>query len=80
MPVTHIAQLNVGRILYPMDDPRMAGFAGELDRINALAEASPGFVWRLKDESGNATGIQTSEDPMALVNLSVWTSVAALRE
>ncbi|MEM9744746.1 MAG: DUF3291 domain-containing protein [Pseudomonadota bacterium] len=74
-----IAQLNVGRVLYPMTDPRMAGFANELDRINALAEASPGFVWRLKDDSGNATGIQTTDDPAFLVNLSVWETVASLR-
>lgn len=74
----HLAQINVGRILHPIDDPRMADFAGNLDAINALAEASPGFVWRLKDDSGNATGIAAYEDPSVLVNMSVWTGVEAL--
>ena len=51
----HLAQINVGRLLHPLDDPRMADFVDNLDKINALAEASDGFVWRLKDETGNAT-------------------------
>ncbi|MDH3740809.1 MAG: DUF3291 domain-containing protein, partial [Hyphomicrobiales bacterium] len=51
----HLAQLNVGTMLYPQDDPRMAGFMDNLDRVNAIADRAPGFVWRLQDESGNAT-------------------------
>ena len=74
----HLAQINVGRILHPVDDPRMAGFTDNLDAINALAEASEGFVWRLKDESGNATSIAAYEDPAILVNMSVWASPEAL--
>lgn len=70
----HLAQLNVGRILDSMDSPRMAEFKANLDRVNAIAERSPGFVWRLKDDSGNATAILTSPDPFALVNMSVWES------
>lgn len=76
----HLAQVNIGRIRAPMDDPVMAEFAAALDEMNALAEQSPGFVWRLKEASGNATGIAAFPDPMVLVNMSVWTEVASLRE
>jgi hypothetical protein len=75
---THLAQLNVGRIRYPTDDPRMAEFMGALERINALAEQSRGFVWRLKSESGNATDIKVTSDPMFLINMSVWRTAEAL--
>ena len=75
---SHIAQLNIGRFRYPTDDPRMAAFMTNLDRINALAERSEGFVWRLKDESNNATAIRPASDPTMAVNLSVWESVEAL--
>jgi hypothetical protein len=74
----HIAQLNIGRFRYPTDDPRMAAFMTNLDRINALAERSEGFVWRLKDDSNNATAIRPASDPTMAVNLSVWESVEAL--
>ena len=75
---SHIAQLNIGRFRYPTDDPRMATFMMNLDRINALAERSEGFVWRLKDESNNATAIRPAGDPNMAINLSVWKSVEAL--
>jgi hypothetical protein len=78
MNESHIAQLNIGRFRYPTDDRRMAGFMDNLDRINALAERSDGFVWRLKDESNNATAIRPADDPTMAVNLSVWESVDAL--
>src|SRR5262245_18433799 len=68
---THLAQLNVGHIRYPTDDARMAELMGALDAVNALAERSPGFVWRLKDDSNNATNILVSNDPTFLVNMSV---------
>ena len=74
----HIAQMNVGTVLYETDDPRMADFMNNLDRVNALAEASPGFVWRLTGEGNNATDIRPADDPLFLVNMSVWASVAAL--
>jgi hypothetical protein len=74
----HLAQLNVGRVRYPLDDPRMADFVDNLDRVNGIADRSEGFVWRLKDASGNATGIQGFDDPRIILNLSVWESVAAL--
>lgn len=75
---THLAQLNVATALDDLDSPRLASFVGALDRINRLAEQSPGFVWRLKDESGNAVDIQTSADPRLIVNLSVWETPADL--
>ena len=74
----HLAQMNVATALYPMDDPGMGEFMARLDEINALAEASPGFVWRLQSDSGNATDIQVSEDPRFIVNMSVWGSVEDL--
>ncbi|MBV1707027.1 MAG: DUF3291 domain-containing protein [Hyphomicrobiales bacterium] len=75
---THIAELNIGRFRYSADDARMAGFMQNLDRINAIAERSAGFVWRLKDESNNATAIRPFPDPDMAVNLSVWESAEAL--
>lgn len=74
----HLAQLNAGRLVAPQGDPRTADFFAALDRINALADASPGFVWRLQDESGNATGIRTTPDPLFAVNMSVWENADAL--
>ncbi len=75
-----IAQMNVARALYPLEDPGMADFVDQLDDINALAERSPGFVWRLQSESGNATDIQVNGDPMLIVNMSVWQTAEALFE
>jgi hypothetical protein len=69
---THLAQLNVGYARFPLDDARMAGFMGTLDSVNALAERSPGFVWRLQSDSGNATDIKLTANPQFIVNLSVW--------
>lgn len=80
MTFKHLAQLNIGRLLAPLDDPAMAEFAGSLARINALAEASPGFVWRMQDEAiGNATSIATPFGPDVLANMSVWLDLASLR-
>ena len=78
MAAYQIAQINIGRTLYPMDDPRIAEFADNLDKINALAEETEGFVWRLKTDEGNATSIQAFDDPMLLVNMSVWENIEAL--
>jgi hypothetical protein len=73
-----LAQINVGRPRYALDDPRMADFMNNLDRVNALAERSDGFVWRLKDETGNATQILAFDDPSILLNMSVWRSAETL--
>jgi hypothetical protein len=74
----HLAQLNVGRLRAPIDDPRTSGFVRALDPVNATADAAPGFVWRLQTEDGNATAIRTDPDPLFLVNLSVWASLEDL--
>jgi hypothetical protein len=74
----HLAQLNVARALAPLDDPLLAEFTARLDDINALADGSPGFVWRLQSDTGNATDIQATLDPRLLVNLSVWDSPKSL--
>jgi len=76
----HLAQLNIGRFRAGRDDPAMAGFFDNLDRINAAAERMPGFVWRLKDESGNATNIPWVGDASMAVNLSVWEDVETLEK
>ncbi|MGA0607320.1 DUF3291 domain-containing protein [Phenylobacterium sp. VNQ135] len=75
----HLAQINVGRFLAPVDDPRIADFVANLDRINALADETPGFVWRLVGEGNNATDIQPRpNDPLSAINMSVWTGLDAL--
>lgn len=74
-----LAQLNIAKLRAPLDDPLLADFVAGLDRINALAESTPGFVWRLKDEGGNATDIAWEGDPDVIVNMSVWESLEALR-
>jgi hypothetical protein len=73
-----LAQINVGRLVAPHADPRIQPFMAALDRINALADASDGFVWRLQSDSGNATDIQTTDDPLFIVNMSVWRDADAL--
>jgi hypothetical protein len=77
-PAWHLAQLNVARPLAPTDSPRLADFMAQLDEINALAEASPGFVWRLAGSGGNATDLRTDHDPTLLVNMSVWATAEQL--
>jgi Domain of unknown function (DUF3291) len=74
----HLAQVNVGRLVALMPDPRVAPFFEALARINAVADASPGFVWRLQDETGNATSISYSPDPLLAINMSVWTDAESL--
>lgn len=76
----HLAQINIGRLKHPVDDPRVGEFMDNLDPINALAEASPGFVWRLQDDSGNATALRGFDDETILPNLSVWESIDALKD
>ena len=75
----HLAQVNIGRVKGLMTDPVMAGFASRLDEINALAEASPGFVWRLQSDEGNATSYRPYDDDRLLINMSVWESIEQLR-
>jgi hypothetical protein len=78
----HLAQLNVARLLHPLDHPQIKEFVEGLDHINALAEQWPGFVWRLQTDCGNATDIHHpwSADPFALVNMSLWESPEDLKQ
>ena len=80
MTTWHLAQLNIARAIAPLDSPPLAEFVAALDRINALAEASPGFVWRLVGDGGAAIDIRVGDDPNVIVNMSVWASVEALFE
>lgn len=76
----HIAQVNIGRIKAPLNDRQMAGFVNRLDEINALADHSPGFVWRLQTSDGNATYFRPyPDDDRILLNMSVWSSIETLR-
>jgi len=74
----HLAQINIGKLKAPIDAPETAEFKNNLDRINALAESSPGFVWRLTGEGNNATDLVAFDDPLIITNLSVWESPSAL--
>lgn len=76
----HLAQINISRLLAPLDDPRIAEFVNQLAEINTLADHTPGFVWRLQSDSGNATDIAYNEDPSVIVNMSVWESLEELRD
>ena len=75
----HVAQVNIGRIRAELTDPIMAGFVNRLEEINALADSSPGFVWRLQEREGNATYLRPYDDERTLMNMSVWESVETLR-
>ncbi len=74
----HLAQVNIGRLVAPQGDPCVQPFFDALDRVNALAEASPGFVWRLKGEGNDATDIQATPDPLLIPNMSVWEDAESL--
>jgi hypothetical protein len=76
----HLAQLNIGRLLAPLDSEQLSGFVATLEPINALADSAPGFVWRLQTEAGNATALRVFDDDMLIVNMSVWESRTALSE
>jgi hypothetical protein len=76
----HLAQLNVGRLRAPLESPMIADFRSSLEAINALAEASPGYVWRLQDENGDATGIKVFDDDLEIINLTVWESIEVLAD
>jgi len=75
----YLAQLNIAQAIDTMDSATMKGFVDRLDEINALADNFPGFVWRLQTEEGDATTIQAFDDPMLIVNMSVWTDLDALK-
>jgi hypothetical protein len=79
-----VAQVNIGRLVAPLDSPRLADFAAGLDPVNAVADSAPGFVWRLQTEDGDATALRAFEqdaegaDGGILINMSVWETVEDL--
>jgi len=76
----NIAQVNIALPRAPIDSPLLAEFVAQLDPINAVADRSPGFVWRLQTEDGNATAIRAFDDGRVIVNMSVWESIEQLAE
>jgi hypothetical protein len=79
MTQLQLAQVNIGRVKAPLEDPVMGGFVARLAEINALADRSPGFVWRLQTPEGNATALRPYDDGRILVNMSVWKSIEHLK-
>ncbi|HEX5096960.1 MAG TPA: DUF3291 domain-containing protein [Acidimicrobiia bacterium] len=75
MTAWHVAQVNIARLLQPVESPKTQEFISLLDPVNALADAAPGFVWRL---SATSSMEPTGADPMIVVNLSVWESIEHL--
>lgn len=75
----HLAQLNIARLRHPIDDYRIADFVDALPMVNGAGEQSPGYVWRLQSEAGDATDIRLFDDPLVIVNLTVWESLASLK-
>lgn len=76
----HLAQINIAKLLEPIDSPLLEDFVEDLDRINEIAEKSKGFVWRLKDDTGNATNINPFDNYSFIVNMSVWETVDDLKD
>ena len=74
-----LAQLNIARMKFDMESPEMSDFVDALDPVNATADASPGFVWRLQDDNGNATSQLIWDDPQWLVNVTVWENLESLK-
>ena len=75
----HLAQLNIAKAKYALDAPEIKEFVDNLDVVNTIAEQSEGFIWRLQDESGDATSIQAFDDPNLIINMSVWQDADALK-
>ena len=75
----HLAQFNIGRMTYDLDDPRAADFVGGIDMLNRIAERSEGFVWKYETAMGGVVQDDVDNDPRMLINLTVWDSIAALK-
>ncbi len=71
MPGWHLAQMNAAQARWRTDAAEMADFMAQIDTINEVADTSPGFVWRMTEDSG---------EPTRLVNISVWESVETLKD
>ena len=80
MTLFHLAQADIGRFRAPIDSPVLEGFRTQLDPINALADRSPGFVWRLTGEGNDATSLRPFDDDFIIVNMSVWATLEDLRD
>lgn len=76
----HVAQVNIALLRAPLDSPQLASFVAQLEPINAIADASPGFVWRLQTDEGDATAIRAFGDDRIIVNLTVWETIEALAD
>ena len=77
----HLAQINIARFRLPKDHPDNAGFMNALDHVNAMADAAPGFIWRLIGDGNDAISIDAvPDDPRLAINMSVWTDLAALSD
>ncbi|AFK03632.1 hypothetical protein Emtol_2496 [Emticicia oligotrophica DSM 17448] len=76
----YLAQVNISKLLAPIDSPLLADFVAQLDEINALAEKSKGFVWRLKGDNENATALRIFDDADIIINMSVWETIEDLKE
>ena len=75
----YLAQINIAEAKAEMDSETMSGFVARLERINALADASSGFIWRLQSEEGDSTAIRVFDNPLLLINISVWETLDALK-
>jgi len=75
----HLAQINIALAKAEMDTEIMEGFVSRLDEINNTADNAEGFIWRLQSEEGDATAIRVFDEPLLLVNMSVWDSIKALK-
>ena len=80
MSAYHLAQFNIAKAKGSTDGPVMAEFMSSLERINELAESSPGFVWRFQTDDGDATSVRAFDDPDLLLNLSTWESIETFKE
>jgi hypothetical protein len=80
LPNFHLAEINIARLVAPLDHPQIAEFVSELASINALADQSEGFIWRLQSDTGDATDLSYNDDPFVILNMSVWTSPETLRD
>ncbi len=78
MPEYHLAQYNIAWIKAPLDSPEMADFTDNIEKINALAEQAPGFVWRHQTEDGDSTAVRIRDDDRIIINFSVWSDVESL--
>lgn len=76
----HVAQFNIARLVAPLDDPRLADFVANLERVNRLGDKTQGFVWRLQTDDGTSTSVRFGDDPRVVVNFTVWESTETLFE